>query len=92
MTAMSSVLDKKYLKIPCSEIQLGARFFAPVFFEDGKNMFLAERKTAKQYHIDALKRWKIPYLLSFGHKIDSEDLVLDENFDDVSEVEELEEI
>ena len=28
MTAMSSVLDKKYLKIPCSEIQLGARLSA----------------------------------------------------------------
>ncbi|WP_296019684.1 phosphohydrolase [uncultured Treponema sp.] len=92
MAAMSSALDKNYLKIPCSEIQLGVRFSAPVFFDDGKNMFLAERKTAKQYHIDALKRWKIPYLLSFGHKIDSENLTLDENFDDVAEVEELEEI
>ena len=49
MTAMSSVLDKKYLKIPCSEIQLGARFSAPVFFEDGKNIFclLATKLTAK---------------------------------------------
>ena len=34
MTAMSSVLDKNYLKIPCYEIQLGARFSAKVFFED----------------------------------------------------------
>ena len=92
MTATSSGLGQEGFKIPCSEIQLGARFSAPVFFEDGKNMFLAEGKTAKQYHINALKRWKIPYLLSYGHKIDSENLALDENFDDVSELEELEEI
>ena len=78
--------------MPSSDIHLAERISAPDFFEDPKNMFLAEGKTAKQYHINALKRWKIPYLLSYGHKIDSENLALDENFDDVSELEELEEI
>ncbi|MDD5790461.1 MAG: phosphohydrolase [Spirochaetia bacterium] len=87
-----SAFDKNYSKIPCYEIQLGARFSAPVFFNDGKNMFLAERKTAKQYHIDALKRWKIPYLLSYGHKILENSIKPVEDLDDISEVEELEEL
>ena len=44
MTAMSSVLDKKYLKIPCSEIQLGARFSAPVFLKMERICFWQREK------------------------------------------------
>ena len=90
--SVSSVVDKKFSKVPCYEIRLGARFSAPVFFDDGKNMFLAERKTAKQYHIDALKYWKIPYLLSYGHIIEDSGIKPEENRSDISEVEELEEL
>ncbi len=89
---MSGEVKKDYVKIPCSEIQLGVRFTAPVFFDDGVNMFLAERKTAKKYHIDALKRWNIPFLLTYGHKINDYAVDSAENFDDVEEVEELEEL
>ncbi len=89
---MSEELKKNYTKIPCSEIELGVRYSAPVFFDDGVNMFLAERKTAKKYHIDALKRWNIPFLLSYGHKIDENSSDTVENFDDIEEVEELEEL
>lgn len=89
---MSEEIKKNYVRIPCSEIQLGVKFSAPVFFDDSENMFLAERKTAKQYHIDALKRWNIPFLLTYGHKIDDNAVNPEENFDDVEEVEELEEL
>ncbi len=34
-------------------------------------MFLAEGKSVKSYHVAALKRWSIPYLLTYGHEIDS---------------------
>ncbi|MFA6857489.1 MAG: phosphohydrolase [Treponema sp.] len=56
-----------FIKIKSGEIKEGMKFSAPVFFDDGKNMFLAEGKAAKPYHIVALKRWAIPYLLTYGH-------------------------
>jgi|WetSurMetagenome_2_1015567.scaffolds.fasta_scaffold1040164_2 hypothetical protein len=56
-----------FIKIKSSDVKEGMRFSAPVFFDDGKNMFLAEGKPAKAYHIVALKRWAIPYLLTYGH-------------------------
>lgn len=86
-----------FRKINCSDIAIGVRFSAPVFFDDGVNMFLAEGKSAKPYHLATLKRWKVPYLLTYGHimhdfdpqgtnKVDDEDVeeleVLEEVDDD----------
>ncbi|MBQ6028267.1 MAG: phosphohydrolase [Treponema sp.] len=48
-------------------------FSAPVFFDDGKNMFLAEGKTVKPYHLAAIKRWNIKYLLTSGHVLELEE-------------------
>ncbi|MBQ3837161.1 MAG: hypothetical protein II814_08540, partial [Treponema sp.] len=45
-------------------------FSAPVLFDDGKNMFLAAGKAMKAYHLAAIKRWKIPFLLTSGHAIE----------------------
>lgn len=95
MIGENSLNNKTFFKIPLSEIQLGTRFSAPVFFDDGKNMFLAESKTVKKYHIEALKRWKIPFLLSFGHKISENENTISENqnfIDDEEIVEELESV
>ena len=61
-----------FRKIDCNEVKLGMRFSAPVFFEDGKNMFLASGKEAKPYHIFAIQRWKIPFLLTSGTVMPSE--------------------
>lgn len=58
-----------FKRIESSEIKIGMRFSAPVFFEDGQNMFLSEGKPARQYHIDSLVRWDVPYLLTYGHEI-----------------------
>ncbi|MCI5524384.1 MAG: phosphohydrolase [Treponema sp.] len=58
-------------KIDCNKIVPGVRFSAPVFFDDGQNMFLAANKPAKNYHVAALKRWKVPYLLTDGHQLES---------------------
>ena len=59
--------EKKFNKIDCKELRLGMRFSAPVFFDDGENMFLGEEKAVKNYHIDAIQRWNIEYLLTYGH-------------------------
>lgn len=83
---------RQFSKVDVSQIKLGIRFTAPVFFDDGKNMFLAEGKTAKNYHIQALKRWKIPFLLTFGKVINEGDDFFNRSSDNYGEVEELEEL
>ncbi len=65
----SWIKDKTFSKVKCSDIYLGERFSAPVFFDDGENMFLAEGKTVKPYHLLALKRWAVPYLLTYGRPL-----------------------
>lgn len=88
-------------KVKCSTIKLGMRFSLPVFFDDGKNMFLAKRHAVKKYHINALTRWEIPFLLTAGEVLPE----IDENqekemagfakrgaYSDVDDVEELEEV
>lgn len=91
-------------KVECSDIVLGMRFNKPVFFEDGKNMFLARGKTVKEYHLRALKQWNIPYLLTAGEEIKEVDdeesrqfaqfakLTGKEKTDDIEELEEVEEL
>ena len=79
-------------KIQCDSIKIGMRFSAPVFFNDGENMFLAEGKSVKAYHVAALKRWSIPYLLSYGRELsDSEDLSSVDSVEEISPLDEVEE-
>lgn len=61
-------------KIASEDIKRGMRFSAPVFFDDGKNMFLAEGKSAKSYHVAALQRWAVPFVLTSGHEMKGEEL------------------
>lgn len=51
----------------------GICFSEPVYFEDGKNMFLAAGVAAKPYHLKALKQWNIPYLLTRGTEVSPEE-------------------
>lgn len=91
--------------IECSRIKVGSCFNEPVFFEDGVNMFLAANHPAKQYHLAALKRWNIPYLLTSGVEIDynkylEEKALMEKNtvnkpssdIDNLEDLEELEEL
>ncbi|WP_407400655.1 phosphohydrolase [Treponema sp.] len=83
--------------IHCSVIKPGVRFNAPVFFEDGQNMFLGANRPAKPFHISALKRWNIPFLVTEGQILpddyveeeDVEELEPLEDDEDVAELEEL---
>jgi len=80
-----------FAKLQSNNIKIGMKFSAPVFFEDGKNMFLAEGKAVKRYHLDALKRWSIPYLLTYGKRLDANAVpeTQDDLVEDLEEVEEL---
>ncbi|MCR4626404.1 MAG: phosphohydrolase [Treponema sp.] len=61
------------IRIDASDIKLGISFSSPVFFDDGKNMFLAEGKTVKNYHLNAIKKWKLPFLLTYGRELTAEE-------------------
>lgn len=62
-------------RLEVSAIHEGICFSEPVFFDDGKNMFLPAGKQAKPFHVAALQQWKIPFLLTAGHEIDPKDFV-----------------
>lgn len=64
-------------KVNCADIKLGMRFTMPVFFDDGKNMFLARKHTVKKYHVNALSNWNIPFLLTAGEVMNDEDAAKD---------------
>lgn len=61
-------------KIDCSTIELGTCFSSPVYFDDGENMFLSAKNPAKKYHLDALKRWDIPFLLTDGYILSDKEI------------------
>lgn len=90
----------EFIKILPADLKVDMCFSAPVYFEDEKNMFLAAGKTVKNYHVNALKRWNIPFLVTRGHEIpkpEGENVAALAGFDrfalsDVDEVEELEEL
>jgi hypothetical protein len=44
-------------RIKSEELYEGMIFSAPLFFDDGVNMFLAKRKPLKKHHMDALRPW-----------------------------------
>ena len=87
-------MTKTFKKINSQDIKEGMRFSAPVFFDDGTNMFLAEGKAAKPYHIAAIKRWKIPFLLTYGHELleGASTSAKDTDSEDVEDLETLEEL
>lgn len=62
-------------KVEKSRIKEGICFNKPVFFEDGENMFLAPNHPVKRYHMQALARWSVPFLLSEGQEIDPKELL-----------------
>ncbi len=87
-----------FIKIEAKDVKEGMRFSAPVFFDDGKNMFLAEGKSVKPYHVAALKRWSIPFLLTYGRELNKNEIPdlstvsVEKPVEPVEPVEELEEL
>ncbi|MCR4790003.1 MAG: hypothetical protein K5839_02870 [Treponemataceae bacterium] len=60
---MKQELDPKDLK-------LGMRYSAPVFFDDGESMFLAEDMPVKEFHLNTIKEWNVTKLVTYGHVIE----------------------
>lgn len=89
-----------FQKVFCSDIKLGMRFTMPVFFDDGKNMFLAKKRIVKKYHINAINQWKLKYLLTAGEQMADTDEDMEKdfagfakaNYDTPTDVEDLEEL
>ena len=69
-TSQDGFMGSVKTKLECSKITEGVRFSKPVFFNDGKNMFLAAGCPAKKYHLEALRRWEIPYLWTDGVEVE----------------------
>ena len=83
-------------KINSSSLQLGMRFSAPVFFDDKENIFLAEGKEIRKFHLQALIRWNIDYVFTYGQILmknqDDSEASLVKELSKVEEVESLEEL
>ncbi|MCQ2579641.1 MAG: HD-GYP domain-containing protein [Treponemataceae bacterium] len=77
-------------KINSDLLELGMKFSAPVFFDDGKYMFLAEKKPIRKFHLETLQRWNIPYVVTYGHLLPKASIDLDELLGAPEEIEELE--
>ncbi|UTC66079.1 MULTISPECIES: HD domain-containing phosphohydrolase [unclassified Treponema] len=78
-------------KIKTAELKTGVRFSAPVFFDDGHNMFLLRGMPLSENELNTLKRWKIQYLVTAGDPV-PEGEVLDDDVEELTEIEELEEL
>jgi hypothetical protein len=66
--------------IDARTLQAGMRFTAPLFFDDGVNLFAAQGQPFNDFHLRAIKNWNIAVLLTSGE------------LDDSGEPEELEEL
>ncbi|AEE16345.1 hypothetical protein [Treponema brennaborense] len=81
-----------FKKIAGGDLQTGMRFSAPLFFEDGRNMFLAEGKSLKPYHLAAVARWNVPFVVTYGKLISDTDKPENGGIEDLEPLDELEEL
>lgn len=73
-----------------SQIKVGMRFSKPVFFDDGFNMFIESGITVKPYHLVAITRWHVPYLLTDGRPLgENEDFVEEEVIEEIEALDEV---
>ncbi len=77
-------------EINTKTLKEGMIFSSPLLFDDGKNMFLAERMPVGRMHLDSVRRWNIEKVITYGKQIESADEGLDdlELLDDLDEDEE----
>lgn len=69
------------------------RFSAPVFFDDMENLFLAEGKEIGDFHLQALIRWNIDYVCTYGRILEENEKLQNQNdYEDCEELEEIEEL
>ena len=86
-------------KIKTADLKIGERFSAPVFFDDGKNMFLLKGMALSENELNTLKRWKVQYVVTAGDPVPDGETMNDEiaeldeieDLEDPGEIEEVEE-
>lgn len=78
-------------KINREALKEGMCFSAPVFFDDGVNMFLAEKKPLTKFHLNVLSRWNVLFVMTYGKDMSSS-APADDASESVEELEELEEL
>ncbi|WP_428770938.1 HD domain-containing phosphohydrolase [Treponema sp. HNW] len=83
-------------KIKREALKEGMRFSAPVFFDDGVNMFLAEKKPLTKFHLNILDRWNVLFVITYGKELtgplsDASDEASAEDLEELEELEEVEE-
>ena len=81
-------------KIKREDLKEGMCFSAPVFFDDGVNMFLAEKKPLSKFHLNVLSRWNVLFVMTYGKDMSScfTDDDSSAEVEDLEELEELEEV
>ena len=79
-------------KIKTTDLKIGIRFSAPVFFDDGRNMLLLRGTPLSDDELNTLKRWKIQYVVTAGDPVPEGETLDDEiaELDELDEVEALE--
>ena len=79
-------------KIKTTDLKIGVRFSAPVFFDDGRNMLLLRGTPLSDDELNTLKRWKIQYVVTAGDPVPEGETLDDEiaELDELDEVEALE--
>lgn len=74
--------------INTKDLWVGAIFSEPLFFDDGKHMFLASEMPLSQGLLDILHDWNIPFVLTSGLEllppVDEEGC---ENYEEIPELE-----
>jgi hypothetical protein len=78
----------KFKTIDTALLESGIKFTAPLFFDDGINMFAAGGTELNRFHLDAIKNWNIATVLTCG-ELASDDYDYIEEIDEVEELEEL---
>lgn len=77
-------------KINASELKIGSRYSAPLFFDDGKSMLLPVGTPVSEYELDTLKNWDVSFVLTEGREITEEEQQNATNSEEI--LEELEEL
>ena len=83
-------MPKHERMINTKDLWVGAFFSEPLFFDDGKHMFLASEMPLSQGLLDILHDWNIPFVLTSGLELLPP--VDEEGCEDYEEIPELESV
>ncbi|MDR3284231.1 MAG: phosphohydrolase [Treponema sp.] len=72
--------------VDAQTVQAGMRFTAPLFFDEGVNLFAAQGQPLNGFHLRAIQDWHIDFLYTSGEPDNSEDR---EDLEDLEDLEEL---